>query len=170
MPNLPDVASATPEQRAAATDLLTRTEAATAAYADVNAAKAAGFDVQGTLAKAEQRNQKLAQRISQADATGAVGSTAAAAGAETAPTCTTARRSIPPLRRHSCTRTRGTTRGNSQARRSPPTRPIRRRPPDPGGPITRWSFGKRGGSALTMRVYFVPGNDLAHAYAMTQSA
>ncbi len=44
-PNLPDVAAATPEQRAAATDLLTRTEAATAAYNDPAAAKAAGYDM-----------------------------------------------------------------------------------------------------------------------------
>ena len=42
-PNLPDVDAATPEQRAAATDLLTRTEAGTAAYADLAAAEAAGY-------------------------------------------------------------------------------------------------------------------------------
>lgn len=46
VPNLPDTASATPEQTAAAKDLLTRTIAATAAYRDPAAATKAGFDVQ----------------------------------------------------------------------------------------------------------------------------
>ncbi len=40
MPNLPDVAAATPEQRAAATDLLRRTEAGTAGVHDPDVAAA----------------------------------------------------------------------------------------------------------------------------------
>ena len=54
VPNLPDVNAATPEQRAAATDLLIRTEAATAAYADPAAAEAAGYTFIGDLARAGQ--------------------------------------------------------------------------------------------------------------------
>lgn len=39
-------------------------------------------------------------------------------------------------------------------------------PPDPGGPITRWHYhDKSGGQALMMHLFFVPGNDLARAYA-----
>lgn len=40
-------------------------------------------------------------------------------------------------------------------------------PPNPGGPITRWHYhDDGGGDALTMHVFFVPGNDLAHACAL----
>ncbi|GAB3433333.1 hypothetical protein GCM10027517_00160 [Phycicoccus ginsengisoli] len=45
-PNLPDTSTATPEQTAAARDLLARTIAATAAYRDPAVATKAGFDVQ----------------------------------------------------------------------------------------------------------------------------
>ena len=54
MPNLPDVDAATPEQRAAAIDLLTRTEAGTAAYADPAAAEAAGYTRIGAVVRAGQ--------------------------------------------------------------------------------------------------------------------
>ena len=53
MPNLPDVASAAAEQRGAAGDLLTRTEAGTAGYANTDAAQAAGYDFAGALARAK---------------------------------------------------------------------------------------------------------------------
>jgi hypothetical protein len=167
--NLPEVAAATPEQRAAATDLLTRTEAATAAYADVSAAKAAGFDVQGTVAKVEQRNQKLAQRLSQADATGDVARLPLLPVPNGAnlhdhktldPTAPEAL--LYAYQGHDTWKLVGAAFSADEA--------YPQAPPDPGGPITRWSFGKRGGSALTMRVFFVPGNDLAHAYAMMQGA
>jgi hypothetical protein len=55
VPNLPDTASATPQQTAAAKDLLARTIIATAAYRDPAAATRAGFDVQA----AWDRKQKL---------------------------------------------------------------------------------------------------------------
>ncbi|MDP9072629.1 MAG: hypothetical protein M3N98_00395, partial [Actinomycetota bacterium] len=45
-----------PHQRAAATDVLVRTESATAPYADLAKATAAGFDLQASLAKAEQKH------------------------------------------------------------------------------------------------------------------
>ena len=40
-------------------------------------------------------------------------------------------------------------------------------PPVPGGPITRWHYHRMGSRHLMMHLFFVPGNDLAHAYAMT---
>lgn len=169
LPNLPDVASATPEQRAAATDLLTRIEAATAAYTDVNAAKAAGFDVQDTIARAEQRSQKLGARISQADTTGAVGRLPLLPVRNTAnvhdgkvldPSAPEAL--LYAYQGHGAWKLAGAVFDANEA--------YPQAPPDPGGPITRWSFGRRGGAALTMRVFFVPGNDLAHAYAMTEQS
>jgi hypothetical protein len=40
-------------------------------------------------------------------------------------------------------------------------------PPTPGGPITRWHYHPRMAMRhLGMHVFFVPGNDLAHAYAI----
>jgi len=51
MPMLADVASASSDQQAAAADLLARTQAATAKYADLATAKAAGFDLQADLAQ-----------------------------------------------------------------------------------------------------------------------
>lgn len=166
-PNLADVASATPEQRAAATDLLTRVEAATATNTDVNAAKAAGFDVLGTVAKAEQRNPKLAARISRADASGAadrlpllpVRNTAAMHdGKVLDPSAPDAL--LYSYQGHDVWKLVGAEFAGNKAQPQAP--------PDPGGPITRWTYGRRGGSTLTMRVFFVPGNDLAHAYAMTE--
>jgi hypothetical protein len=54
--NLPDTASATAEQTAAAKDLLARTIAATTAYRDAAAATRAGFDVQAAW---ERKQKKL---------------------------------------------------------------------------------------------------------------
>ena len=53
--NLPDVSAATGAQTAAATELLTRLEAATSAYRDVAAATAAGYDVAAAVARVEKR-------------------------------------------------------------------------------------------------------------------
>src|SRR5947209_7527657 len=50
MAKLAPVAAASPEQQAGARDLLLRTEAATAQYNDLATAKAAGFDLQASLA------------------------------------------------------------------------------------------------------------------------
>lgn len=68
MPDMPDVASATPEQRAAAEDLLARTEAGVSKYADPAAAKTAGYDLDAGLVRAEQRNPKLALLMQAVDA------------------------------------------------------------------------------------------------------
>jgi hypothetical protein len=44
-------------------------------------------------------------------------------------------------------------------------------PPDPGGPIMRWHYHPvNGGRGLMMHVFFVPGNDLARAYALDMRA
>ena len=66
MPDLPDVASASPEQQAAATDLLTRTQAGTAGYASTDAAQAAGYDFAAALARAK-NNPRMARRLAQHD-------------------------------------------------------------------------------------------------------
>jgi len=68
MPNLPDVAAASAQQQAAATDLLLRTEAATAAYADPAKAAAAGYDLPASLARNEKKRPKLAALMQRIDA------------------------------------------------------------------------------------------------------
>lgn len=40
-------------------------------------------------------------------------------------------------------------------------------PPDPGGPITRWSYNPKHPIALTMPVFFSAGGDLVQAFAHT---
>jgi hypothetical protein len=55
IPNLPDTASASAGQTKAATQLLDRTIAATAAYRDPAKAKAAGFDVQAAWERKQSR-------------------------------------------------------------------------------------------------------------------
>jgi hypothetical protein len=58
IPNLPDTASATAQQTAAAKDLLDRTIAATAAYRDPARATAAGFDIRAAW---DRKQAKLAR-------------------------------------------------------------------------------------------------------------
>lgn len=65
---MPDVAVAFPEQQAAATDLLLRTEAATAPYADPAKTTAAGYDLQASLARKEKKTPKLAALMQRIDA------------------------------------------------------------------------------------------------------
>lgn len=69
VPNLPDTASATPAQTAAAKDLLARTIAATTAYRDPAAATKAGFDVQAAW---NRKQKKLAALGKEARDKGAV--------------------------------------------------------------------------------------------------
>ena len=166
MTNLPDVSSASPQQQAAAVDLLARTEAATAAYADPAKAQAAGYDLAGSLARAEQKNPRLAARLQRVDA-----------GAHLA--------NMPMLQVANKA-------NRNDGKVLDPTAPetlmyeyqghnawkligvmyladesYPQAPPDPGGPITRWHYyDKGGGASLMMHVFFVPGNDLAQAYAL----
>jgi hypothetical protein len=168
MPMYPDVASATDAQRAAATALLQQTEADTSQYSDLSVASAAGYDLKTALAKAEQKFPYLAKSI-------------AAVDAGTTP------KHMPMLHV-----------GNVNAKcfgildpehpqdlmyeytgggnwkligvMYTATAAFPNPPADPGGPITRWHYHpKHGGNRLMMHVFFVPGNDLAHAYATEMS-
>ena len=162
VPNLPDVNAATPEQRAAATDLLIRTEAATAAYDDPAAAEAAGYTFIGDLARAGQ-DPGIA---------GAMGALAAAmpdmmnmmhvknnhpSGAVLDPSS--------PDQLMYTYQGDGTWKLSGVMYMADGAYPGP--PPDPGGPITRWHYHPRLGSRhLMIHLFFVPDNDLAHAYAM----
>lgn len=167
MPNLADVASATPQQQAAAADLLARTESATAAYADTSKAQAAGFDIGAALARAEQRNPGLARRIQRVDS----GQTQARL-----PMLHVAnkadRRDGKVLDPSAPETLMYEYHGNNTWRlvgvMYTANESYPQAPPDPGGPITRWHYhDKHGGAALMMHIFFVPDNDLAHAYALT---
>jgi uncharacterized protein (DUF2147 family) len=166
MPNLADLSRASPEQRAAALDLLVRTEAATAQYNDLAKAKAAGFDLEASLAKAEKKRPGRANQIQRIDAGQQtdgkmpmlhVGNPANHADGKVLDP------SAPETLMYAYD-------GQGQwklvgvmysANESYPNAP-----PDPGGPITRWHYhDKSGGQRLMMHIFFVPGNDLAHAYA-----
>jgi hypothetical protein len=166
MSDLPDVASATPEQKAAAADLLARSESATAPYSDPAAAKAAGFDLDAAIAHAEQRNPRLARLIQTVDA----GQTP-----PRMPMVHVANKanlhdgkvldpSAPEVlmyeyQGHNAWKVIGVMYTANEV--------YPQAPPDPGGPITRWHYhDKLLGQSLMMHVFFVPGNDLAHAYAL----
>ncbi len=160
---------ASADQQAAATDLLNKTEAATAPYADLAAAKAAGYDLQADLANhAKNKGPKLANEMAKIDA-----------GAPVTPA------TMPML--HVGNKTL-----QADGKVLDPSAPetlmygyqgqgswmlmgvmykaneaFPSAPPDPGGPITRWHYhDKKGpGAGLMMHVFFVQGGDLAHAYA-----
>ena len=68
MPILADVAAASMQQQAAASDLLAQTQVSTAAYSDIAKAQAAGFDLQAALANADKAQPKLRQRLARIDA------------------------------------------------------------------------------------------------------
>ncbi len=167
MANLADVNSASPAEQAAAQDLLLRTEEATAQYADLDKAKAAGYDLQASLAQNEKKQPGKAKNLQRIDA-----------GQQTPDG------SMPMLHV-------GNDANRSDGKILDPSAPetliysyageghwtlvgvmytanesYPQAPPDPGGPITRWHYHeKSGGQKLMMHVFFVPGNDLAHAYA-----
>lgn len=166
MPNLPDVAAASPQQQAAATDLLIRTQAATTQYADPAKALAAGFDLQASLAKAEKKRPGLVGTLRRIDA-----GTPAKGGMPMLHVGNKANRAdgkvLDPTapetlmygyQGHSSWTLMGVMYTANETYPQPP--------PDPGGPITRWHYhDKSGGQALMMHIFFVPNNDLAHAYA-----
>lgn len=167
MPDLPDVGAASPQQQAAAKDLLVRTEAATAKYADPATARAAGYDLQASLTRAENKKPGLAKALERADS-----ATPAMSGRMTMLHV-------------------GKKANKADGKVLDPTAPetlmygyeghgqwklvgvmyvagesYPQAPPDPGGPISRWHYhDKSGGQGLMMHIFFVPGNDLAHAYA-----
>jgi hypothetical protein len=167
MPNLPDVASSSPQQQAAAADLLARTESATAAYADTAKAQAAGFDIQAALARAEQRDPGLARRMQRVDSgqmparmpmLHVANKANRRDGRVLDPTAPETL--MYEYQGHNIWKLVGVM---YTANESYP-----QAPPDPGGPITRWHYhDKHGGAALMMHIFFIPDNDLAHAYALT---
>ena len=166
MPNLPDVGSASRDQQAAAADLLARSESATAPYSDAAAAKAAGFDLDASIAHAEKRNPRLVQLIQAVDS----GQTP-----QRMPMVHVASKaylrdgkvldpSAPEVlmyeyEGHNVWRVVGVMFTANEI--------YPQAPPDPGGPIMRWHYhDKLLGEALMMHVFFAPDNDLAHAYAL----
>ncbi len=167
MPDLPDVAAANPQQQAAAADLLARTESATAAYGDPARAVAAGYDLQGSLAQAQQRHPGLTRLMQKVDS---------GATPKRMPMLHVANRALlhdgkvldPSAPEtlmyeytgHNTWKLVGVMYVANEA--------YPQAPPDPGGPITRWHYHEIGGGrSLMMHVFFVAGNDLAHAYALT---
>jgi hypothetical protein len=166
MPNLPDVAAASSQQQAAATDLLLRTESATAAYTDQAKAVAAGYDLQASLARNQKKRPTLVALMQRIDAGTALagmpmlhvpgpkalradGKVLDPAAPETL---------MYGYQGHGNWVLMGVMYTANDA--------YPAAPPDPGGPITRWHYhDKSGGQALMMHIFFVPGNDLAHAYA-----
>jgi hypothetical protein len=169
MPDLPDVASATPQQQAAASDLLARTQSSTAAFTDTAKALAAGFDLQAALSRAEQVRPQLLQRLQRIDAGQAKGAPPMLRVTNRANTQsgnvldpTAPQMLLYQYQGHNVWRLIG---AGFLANRSYP-----QPPPDPGGPITRWSYDNKHPATLRMDMFFVAGNDLARAYALSPPA
>jgi hypothetical protein len=166
MPNLPDVASASRQQQAAATDLLAQTQASAAAYGDTAKAQAAGFDLQAALSNAENAQPRLAQRLARIDAGHAeanppllhvVNKANTHDGKVLKPTAP--EMLLYQYRGHNTWQLIGAVFTANESFPQPP--------PDPGGPITRWSYDGKHPATLSMTVFFTAGSDLAQAYALT---
>ena len=152
-PNLPDVDAATPEQRAAATDLLTRTEAGTAAYADPAAAEAAGYKQDPGIAD-----------FTEAFAAAMPGKMAMMHVRNVHPGGAVLDPSAPDMLMYAL---QGDGAWKLVGVMYLADGAYPGAPPTPGGPITRWHYHPRMAMRhLGMHVFFVPGNDLAHAYAI----
>ncbi len=166
MANLADPGSASPEQQAAATDLLVRTEAATAQYSDLDRAKAAGYDVQADLAKKEKESPGEAAKLQGIDAGKQtdgkmpmlhVGNKANKADGKVLDP------SAPETLMYGY---QGQGHWTLVGVMYTANESYPQAPPDPGGPITRWHYhDKSGGQRLMMHIFFASGNDLAKAYA-----
>jgi hypothetical protein len=166
MPNLPDVAAASPEQRAAAADLLVHTEAATARYADPAKAAAAGFDLQASLARAEKEKPGKAAAISRVDAGDEPGHMPMLHVANPANRAD-GKVLDPEAPETLMYEYQGSGAWKLVGVMYTANEAFPGAPPDPGGPITRWHYHSKDGPGdrLMMHVFFVPGNDLASAYA-----
>jgi hypothetical protein len=152
IPNMPDVGAATPEQRAAATDLLNRTEAGTAAFNDPAAAKAAGYDINPLISNAYRAyhgatGKAAMMHVQKAHRNGAVLDPNAPDDL------------MYDLQGDGSWKLDGVMYLADGAYPGPP--------PTPGGPITRWHYHPRMAMKhLAMHLFFVPGNDLAQAYTI----
>lgn len=169
MPDLAPVSSASPAQQAAATDLLVRTEQATAKWSDPNAAKAAGYDLQASLARHNRtKGPALTRQMERIDAgTARPGAPMPMLHVPSRAARTDGKLLDPDAPEtlmygytgHGAWKLMGVMYTANEAYPQPP--------PDPGGPITRWHYHPNaGGQSLMMHIFFVPGNDLAHAYAL----
>jgi hypothetical protein len=166
MPNLPDVASASPQQQASAADLLAQTQVSTAAYTDIGKAQAAGFDLRAALANADKTQPLLRQRLARIDAGHTPDRPPVLRVVNLANTHdgrvldpTAPEFLLYEYHAHNVWQLIGADYLANESFPQPP--------PDPGGPITRWTFSPRHPVTLTMTVYFTAGGDLAHAYATT---
>lgn len=167
MPNLAPAATASAQQQAAATDLLVRTEAATAQYADVDKARAAGYDLLAKVKAAEKKKPGLTRAMQRIDADGVpaegkmpmmhVGNKATKSDGKVLDP------SAPETLMYGY---EGDGHWMLMGVMYTAAESYPHAPPDPGGPVTRWHYhSKSGGQGLMLHVFFVPGNDLAHAYA-----
>lgn len=169
IPNLPDVNSASPEQRQAALDLLTQTEQDTAKYSDLGTAKAAGYDLQASLTRAESKKPHLKDAIAAVDA---------GKMPKKMPMLHVANKAFrkdgkvldpnaPETLMYEYTG-HGTWKLIGVMYTANESYPAA--PPDPGGPIMRWHYHTKNGpgASLMMHIFFVPGNDLAKAYALEE--
>jgi hypothetical protein len=161
MPNLPDVNAATPEQRAAAIDLMRRTEAGTAAFANPDAAVAAGYTLIGDVVRAGQ-NPAIAKTMEALD--GAMPGMMSMLHVANVHHSNAVLDPNAPDDLMYDYQADGTWKLSGVMYMADGAYPGP--PPDPGGPITRWHYHSRmKGVHLMMHVFFVPDNDLAHAYA-----
>lgn len=166
MPNLPDVAAASPEERPAATDLVVRTREATARYADPAQAAAAGFDLQASLAKAEKKRPGKAASLQRVDAAGPDAGRMPMLHVANKANRSDGKVLDPTAPETLMYRYDGGGHWTLVGVMFTANESYPNAPPDPGGPITRWHYhSKSGGERLMMHVFFVPGDDLAHAYA-----
>ncbi|BBX47920.1 hypothetical protein GCM10009641_10350 [Mycobacterium cookii] len=153
MPNLPDVGAATPQQRAAATDLLVRTEAATAGWVDLAAAEKAGY-----------RQNPAVTRLTEVYASMVPGKMTMMHVAKDHPGGAVLDPNAPDMLMYDyesdgAWKLVGVMFLADGAYPGPP--------PTPGGPITRWHYHPRMAMRhLGMHIFFGMGNDLAHAYAV----
>lgn len=154
MPNLPDVGAATPAERAAATDLLVRTEAATAGYVDLTAAEKAGY-----------RQNPAVTKLTEAYAAMTPGKMTMMHVAKDHPSGAVLDPNAPDMlmyeyQRNGDWKLVGVMFLADGAYPGPP--------PTPGGPITRWHYHPRMAMRhLGMHLFFGMDNDLAHAYALS---
>ncbi|MDQ6797009.1 MAG: hypothetical protein M3011_03100 [Actinomycetota bacterium] len=166
MANLADAASATPDQQGAATDLLLRTEEATAQYADLDKAKAAGFDVQADLAKKEKESPGEAAKLQRIDAGKQTDAKMPMLHVGNKANKTDGKVLDPSAPETLMYSYQGDGHWTLVGVMYTANESYPQAPPDPGGPITRWHYHeKSGGQRLMMHIFFVPGNDLSHAYA-----
>lgn len=161
MPNMPDVNAATPEQRAAALDLLHRTEAGTAAFVDPDAASAAGYTLIGTVAHAGQ-NPAMAKAMEALN--GSMPGMMSMLHVANVHKSNAVLNPNAPDDLMYAYQPDGTWKLSGVMYLADGAYPGP--PPTPGGPITRWHYHPRlRGIQLMMHVFFVPGDNLAMAYA-----